>query len=370
MAKIANADDDTQLLEALPPEDAAKVRTIRAGVRDVSRAFRRRHPWLDRFQNEIGLGLMLGSAAIMLASGIAYARGAMPAWLVVFVVAFVGSVAHEVEHDLIHRMYYPRLRSLQHIMFAIGWIMRPSSVNPWVRRHFHIEHHRISGTEGDLEERWITNGEPWNIRRLFMTGDGFLATVLRLPYKRPKRAFKLWLKATLAYGPLPWLYHFALISYIGLNVWAFSVDTQPALLASWLPTVNFVGVVWLLPNILRTFCLHFVSSNVHYYGDVKPGDILHQTQVIDRWYFLPFQLFCFNFGSTHAIHHFWVSEPFYIRQWTAKEAHALLRQHGVRFNDIDTFRRANRYGEAAQVKGWQLEAKRPTRGKPVLSAHA
>jgi hypothetical protein len=370
MPKITTADDDTQLLDALPTEDAARVRKIRVGVREISRALRQRHPWLDRFQSEIGLALLTGSALVMLASGVAYARGALPAWATILAIALACSVAHEIEHDLIHRMYYPRARALQHLMFAVGWIMRPSSVNPWVRRHFHLEHHRISGTENDLEERWITNGEPWNVSRLLMTGDGFLATVLRLPYAKPKRAFKLWLRATLAYGPLPWLYHLALVTFIGLNLWAAVADTQPAWLAAQLSTVNLIGVIWLLPNILRTFCLHFVSSNVHYYGDIRPGDILRQTQVINRWYFLPLQMFCFNFGSTHAIHHFWVSEPFYIREWTAKEAHALLRENGVRFNDLDTFRRANRYGEAVQAKGWRLEAKRPVSAKRTLSPTA
>jgi hypothetical protein len=65
--------------------------------------------------------------------------------------------------------------------------------------------------------------------------------------------------------------------------------------------------------------------------------------VWNRWWLLPFHLFCFNFGSTHAIHHFVVGEPFYVRQWTAREAHAVMRDMGVRFNDFGTFRRANRF---------------------------
>ena len=64
-----------------------------------------------------------------------------------------------------------------------------------------------------------------------------------------------------------------------------------------------------------------------------------------RW-MLPFQLFCFNFGATHAIHHFVVKEPFYIRQWTAPVAHRVMREMGVRFNDTATFGRANRFQTA------------------------
>jgi hypothetical protein len=65
--------------------------------------------------------------------------------------------------------------------------------------------------------------------------------------------------------------------------------------------------------------------------------------VLNRWYLVPAQLFCVNFGSTHAIHHFVPNEPFYIRQLTARAAHRAMRDNGVRFNDLGTFRRANRY---------------------------
>ncbi|MNF97548.1 hypothetical protein D3C84_803820 [compost metagenome] len=55
------------------------------------------------------------------------------------------------------------------------------------------------------------------------------------------------------------------------------------------------------------------------------------------------QAFCFNFGSSHGIHHFVVKEPFYIRQLTVPVAHKVMREMGVRFNDFGTFARANRF---------------------------
>jgi hypothetical protein len=61
------------------------------------------------------------------------------------------------------------------------------------------------------------------------------------------------------------------------------------------------------------------------------------------WWLWPLQAFCFNFGSTHGIHHFVVKEPFYIRQMTCVVAHKVMAQMGVRFNDFATFRRANRF---------------------------
>ena len=97
-------------------------------------------------------------------------------------------------------------------------------------------------------------------------------------------------------------------------------------------------------NTLRGACLFFISSNMHYYGDIDHRNVMQQCQVLDVWWLWPFQAFCFNFGSTHAIHHFAVKEPFYIRQWTAPVAHQVMRDMGVRFNDLGAFRRDNRWG--------------------------
>ncbi len=157
-----------------------------------------------------------------------------------------------------------------------------------------------------------------------------------------------------------------------------------------MPTINFLAVIWIIPNFIRSFCLQFISSNMHYYGDIDPRDVIKQTpslfspppssstfsfrfgaappapmascfpflprgpctwpllflvatQVLNPWWLFPFQLFCFNFGSTHAIHHFVVKEPFYVRHLTSKTAHKVMREVGYRFNDIGTFRRTNRW---------------------------
>lgn len=107
--------------------------------------------------------------------------------------------------------------------------------------------------------------------------------------------------------------------------------------------VNAAVVIIVAPNIIRQFCLFFISSNIHYFGDVMPRNPLQQTQVMNRWWLWPFQLFCFNFGSTHCIHHFVVKDPFYLRQMTAPFAHKVLADAGVRFNDFGTYKRSNRY---------------------------
>ena len=60
--------------------------------------------------------------------------------------------------------------------------------------------------------------------------------------------------------------------------------------------------------------------------------------------FWPLQLFCFNFGATHILHHYVVQQPFYLRHMVAPGVLEALLAEGVRRNDLGTIPRANRYG--------------------------
>ena len=105
--------------------------------------------------------------------------------------------------------------------------------------------------------------------------------------------------------------------------------------------INLMAVVWILPNALRAFCLHNITTSMHYYGDVD--SLLKQCQVLNHWALMPLHLFCFNFGSTHVLHHFVVSQPFYLRQLVSKEVMPVLKDNGIRFNDFANVFRGNRY---------------------------
>ena len=107
--------------------------------------------------------------------------------------------------------------------------------------------------------------------------------------------------------------------------------------------VHWIMMIFVLPNLIRQFALHFISSNMHYFGDIEHGNIVQQVQIFKPWWSYPFQLFCFFFGVTHAIHHFWVNEPFYLRQFTARNAQKILTENGIRVNDTKSLRFANRY---------------------------
>ncbi len=335
----------------LPSTDAERSDEIRRVVNAASTELRQRHPWL-RHQDAIGAGILAFALTGMVACGYGYIQGVMPAWLVIPLVAFFASLTHELEHDLIHWMYFRKRPWAHHLMMALVWLARPSTINPWVRRELHFEHHKFSGTMQDREERGITNGERWGLPRLLMLADAGFSVwwrIRRIPDAAQRR--KLWKRALTIYFPLGWIHWGAWYAFLlahatlGLAAMFGFALQEPAGLA----VLDTVVVIWIAPNVLRSFCLHFVSSNMHYFGDVEPGNVIQQTQVLNVWWLLPFQAFCFNFGGTHAIHHFVVKEPFYVRQLTARTAHRVMREMGVRFNDLANFRRANRWNDSVST---------------------
>jgi hypothetical protein len=156
----------------------------------------------------------------------------------------------------------------------------------------------------------------------------------------------------MAYFPLGFLYFGAWYAFLAFHaidaiaLWmGTSIQWSHTILAN-MAIIDFMAVVVLIPFAIRSFSINLVSSNMHYYGDVELGNTLQQTQVLSPWYLVPFQLFCCNFGNSHAIHHFVVRDPFYIRELTVKKAHKIMREMGVRFNDTDTFFRANSFNSA------------------------
>lgn len=368
-------------------EDAARSQRIRQGILEAGNALRARHPWLEKHQNAIGMTIFWTSIAGILGTAWAYYAGMLVWYVAIPLAAFCMSLLHELEHDLIHMMYFRKNKFWNDFMLAGVWLFRPSTISPWVRRRLHIHHHKVSGTESDLEERGITNGEKWGLKRLLMTGDNMLAIYLR-PFatyqmtrafvhevaKTKAEAHAITRENLLGYFPLGFinyaLWHGFIAYYAGLFALglfgiapeAIALPVQNALAAAGLnvdvmatvqsvmSVVGFYVVIIAAPNALRTFCLHFVSSNMHYYGDVEKGNIVQQCQIWTTPWAIPLHLFCFNFAGTHAFHHFVVRDPFYIRQWLAPGLYPLMRANGIRFNDFGTFKRANRMYAAATLQ--------------------
>ena len=109
------------------------------------------------------------------------------------------------------------------------------------------------------------------------------------------------------------------------------------------PFIRDATILICAPNILRQSCLVLMSNCSHYYGDIPEKDVSFQNQILDSWLVLPFQLFCFNFGSTHIVHHYVPGQPFYIRHFVAQMVKDRMVSLGVRRNDLGIVWRANYY---------------------------
>jgi fatty acid desaturase len=331
-----------------------RIRHIIQAIRAEEQYWRERYPVL-RYQSFIGLTILLVALAGMLGAACLYYLEWIPAWACIVVAALCASLSHEIEHDLIHRQYFRHQPIIYHSMMLLTWLMRPNTVNPWYRRNMHLLHHKVSGTPKDLEERLVGNGITWGLSRFIVMFDGLLGLCLRHRVLRRETDNFSIIKILAATFPLASLYFLtwytfllfhaydALFAGISAGVGGASAIAYPDALLWLMEGINFAVVVLIAPNVIRSACLNLITSHMHYYGNVQ--SLLQQTQILDRWYFMPLQLFCFNFGRTHSIHHFVVSQPFYLRQLVAGKVLKVMGEQGVRRNDLSTFITGNRWND-------------------------
>lgn len=326
-----------------------RVRKINRMIRYSDRKLKRKYPVLLN-QDRLGIIIFLLSALLMILTGFGYIQGLLPAYSVIMINAFFASILHELEHDLIHGLYFKETWLEKMMMWGV-WIFRGNTPSPFYRKKIHLLHHRESGQITDIEEQMIGNGMKYGWKRFLVMFDQNLAFLLNAgTVAKTAPDLKIGEMVKSAF-PVSAVFTFLLNMIILFNSISFIQSSYftdfvlPDYFTKVLSVLNIIGVTYVFPNVLRQSCLQFISSNMHYFGDVNRGreGVLEQTQVLNSWIFIPFHIFCFNFGSTHAIHHFTVNQPFYIRQMISSYAHSAMKKYGVRFNDFGTFRRANRY---------------------------
>jgi len=311
-----------------------RVKRINRAILDEERRLRDALPWL-RHQDTLCLLIYGASVALISGAAAGYLTGVLPWWAALVLVTLALSMLHELEHDLIHALYFQKQPWAQDLLFA-GIFLAKMSMDPWTRRKIHLRHHRVSGQAVDVEERLIGLGMPMGPRRLLLTIVPAFTVLVWPDIYRALRAEKgthpdrasVWqrLARLLSAG-------FALLPFVVVPA---AVAGSPVAVAA---LVLYVG-----PNTLRHASIAFVSSSSHYYGDIPDNAVYYQNQILDHWLLLPLQAFCFNFGATHVLHHYVVRQPFYIRQLVAPGVLPVLLEEGVRRNDLGTFRRANRWG--------------------------
>ena len=333
-------------------DNMAKIERIRKVIRDDGNRWRQRFPILAN-NNVMGFTIWALSLTGIAVLAFGYIEGVISAWLVIPLVAILTSFLHELEHDLIHWQYFKNTKWMHNLMLLGVWVARPGTINPWIRRRLHFLHHKVSGSEGDLEERGIGNGHNYGLMRFWIMMDTYTGNLIRayknLPAGHRAKALIRITISNLPFGVITALTWYGFIGFhliTGLAALAGMPISWSSETLAFMDSVSTWVVVLVAPFYLRSFCLNFISSNMHYYGDVT--SLMEQTQVLNAPRFWPFQLFCFNFGSTHGIHHFVVGEPFYIRQLTAKAAHKVMAEEGIRFNDLGTFSRTNRFQESEE----------------------
>ncbi|MBH0059001.1 fatty acid desaturase [Pseudoalteromonas sp. SWXJZ94C] len=319
------------------------IQAIVKAIKTEEVLLREKHPLLAH-QNTLGLAILLLSLGALIGAGVLYYLAIIPAWVCIILAAIATSISHELEHDLIHKQYFSNLPFMHNFMMLTVWLMRPNTVSPWFRRKMHLHHHKTSGTQQDLEERLVGNGIKNPFLRAAVIMDGLLGlTINAKRFKKEIDGFSFF-KVFNAGFPIATSYFIVLYSVIIFNIADLFIPltlNSPEWLLNTMNVFEFLMVVLIIPNIIRSSSLNFVTSSMHYYGGVN--NMLEQTHVLTSRLFMPFHLFSFNFGKTHTIHHFVPNQPFYLRQMLSEKILKVMAQHNVRFNDFESIKNANAY---------------------------
>lgn len=322
------------------------IANIRKGIQEEDQRLRKAYPIL-RYQTAIGASFWLGSILSLIANGWLYSQGWIPWYLALPLAALPLSVFHEIEHDLIHKQYFPGNKWMQDFFLATIWILKcAQEMSPFVRRDLHLYHHEQSGKVDDIEERLIGLGiqsTPFRIANAFFPPHALViiyAPGWGLEATTKWRLFpgKHW------YSKENWMSYFdavfintpmilAFLTYLGVD-WA-----------------RLLFVCWAAPNVLRHASLAFMSSYSHYdlsKEEDTAGGLFLQNQILNHWLTLPFQLFCCNFGAEHILHHFVISQPFYLRHLSRKKAWSIMIENGIPNNDLGVIWRANQHPSSSK----------------------
>lgn len=351
------------VLDPVPiPRDEDKAvraeKEICREIKVVEADLRKRYPWL-RYQDTLGVVLMIGSM-LGVAAGywlhLSDEDDVGRSILAVLAIVFFTSILHEMEHDLIHSLYFSRMSFLKDLSFLIIWIAKLNA-NPWWRKTMHLKHHIYSGLACDAEERLIGLGLPFGILRMIVTMHPMGALLITANVKEDSPYFDskqmaLWSALSVTINMI--MNKLFLAYVVAMYVYGDSYCAHLPFLPPWLYWwVKKFHLLSFLPNCIRQSSIVLMSTLSHYYGDIPAKSVFYQNQILDHWALLPLQFGCFNFGATHIVHHYVPNQPFYLRQmvYSSGVREFMIRQ-GVRHNDLSIGARSNRfYDDSLKVCG-------------------
>jgi len=332
------------------------VTAIRQTIKNEEIRIRAKYSWLQ-YQDTIGLLALVVPLLVIATTMYLYVAGSIHWALTVPLIAMSVSIIHELEHDLIHNMYFRRNPQFKDTVYYIIWCCKMLN-SPWKRAVNHLRHHVVSGQRTDTEERSLGIGLSFlSVRTAVLFFPLLITLTINMCRKHaplPDNVLRKFYYAVIPYSIMQFMAANALRLHMG---WTFGAFDPVFMLPQWIWTFSsYVGVLVILPHMLRQCSINFITTSCHYYGDIPNQNVFYQNQVLDHWIFLPLHLFCFNFGATHIIHHFVPSQPFYIRQMISRRVIREMEQRGIRRNDLGVWRRKNRYfelDEEAEEKRYQ-----------------
>jgi hypothetical protein len=268
-----------------------KIRNIISGIKQADKHLKEKYPIL-KYQDAIGFTILVSCVLFQIWMGYLFFMDQFR-WFAIPLIAFSTSLLHELEHDLIHNLYFFKRKNLHTLSMGIIWLCK-ASTNPWWRRDVHLKHHKESGQITDIEERLIGLGLTplyfW-VRIIIGIHPIFAWRLIRI-IKKEATEFRSYMMA------LRNVYPIATYTF-GWAALLFPHLFSPKLLQIGLATAYLI----VLPGVIRTISLHLMTGFSHYYGDISKGDVFFQNQILDHPLLFPFQLFCANFGATHVVHH-------------------------------------------------------------------
>lgn len=331
-------------------ETAARAeKEICREIKAVEADLRSRHPWL-RYQDTLGaLGMIVSVLGV--AAGywlhLSDENNMGRCIVAVLTIVFFTSILHEMEHDLIHSLYFSRIPFLKDLSFFIIWVSKLNA-NPWWRKTMHLKHHIFSGQTCDAEERLIGLGMPFGIMRMIVTMHPFGAMLITAGIRRDSSYFNLdqMIRWSAVPATINIIMNKLLLAYVvAIYVYGDSYSAHLPFLPHWLYWwIKKFHLLSFLPNCIRQSSIVLMSTLSHYYGDIPTKSVFYQNQVLDHWALIPFQFCCFNFGATHIVHHYVPNQPFYLRQMVySSGVREFMIALGVRHNDLGIVARSNNF---------------------------
>jgi fatty acid desaturase len=289
--------------------------------------------------------LILGTSVFaILTVAFFYLNGTIPYWAAILAVAFSMSFVHEIEHDLIHDIYFKDNKWIHQSMMAIIWLTKLHS-NPFWRRKLHLRHHAYSGQAEDWEERLLGLGDRVGLRRILVALLPFGQFMYFRDIEKTDPRFSA--RESVAANIVPIVIH-TMLTLLGVASFVHPVLLGQTLGAQSVHVFQALLVLWIIPGWIRYTTLTLATNLCHYAGDITYQTVEQENQIIYHWVGIPLALFTANFAATHIIHHFYAPQPFYIRYLVAPKVIPVMIQQGCRYNDLGILRRNNRYYSNSQ----------------------